>query len=434
MNLCSQPRQEWVYELSKVWKDISDYHYNIDLLNTIKWDSIYCTYIDKVNNVKSDKEFYFLLQQFIALTNDGHTEFSLIDYLRKEPEVDGLPFATLWIKDKLYISMVAKNMINLMPLGSRLLTINDIEAKKYFEKFIFPYISANTLQDRKRKSTYLFGYGDKGDSIKLSLEYPSKEIKTIYVKYDGKSRGIKASDIVSIPSEEFDNTSFTEQRRIHDKNYYYMRFDNFSSRLNVHSYMSNICKDVQQVDYMVLDLRNNSGGDETKADSLLMYFVNTDTLKTYKSIVRTNNAYYAAMGFGYKQYKDFYLNRHREIFPEEIFIKKDSFHIDLPMFILISNKTYSAAEDLLIALKLHYPNRAVLVGSATGGSTGAPLVRLLANGQYYRICTRWPLTSNGLFENGIQPDYSYIPTIDELLKNKDLIFELVYKLYKNETK
>lgn len=89
---------------------------------------------------------------------------------------------------------------------------------------------------------------------------------------------------------------------------------------------------------------------------------------------------------------------------------------------------------MLIVLKLHYPNRAILVGSPTGGSTGAPLVCHLSDNQYYRICTRWPLTPDGLFENGIQPDYSYIPTIDELLKNRDLIFEFVYKLYNNESK
>jgi hypothetical protein len=36
-------------------------------------------------------------------------------------------------------------------------------------------------------------------------------------------------------------------------------------------------------------------------------------------------------------------------------------------------------------------NHALLIGTPTFGSTGAPLIRLLSDKVYYRICTRVPL-------------------------------------------
>ena len=48
-----------------------------------------------------------------------------------------------------------------------------------------------------------------------------------------------------------------------------------------------------------------------------------------------------------------------------------------PLVILIWPTTCSAAEDFLLALKMKAPKRDVLIGTPTGGSTGAPLVRYL---------------------------------------------------------
>lgn len=96
--------------------------------------------------------------------------------------------------------------------------------------------------------------------------------------------------------------------------------------------------------------------------------------------------------------------------------------------------TYSAAEDLLITLKLHYPDRAILVGTPTGGSTGAPLVKFLSDGTPYRICTRAPLLPPGLMNNGIIPDYYYEKTIKDYIEGTDEIFNYIKQLYKNESK
>ena len=124
-----------------------------------------------------------------------------------------------------------------------------------------------------------------------------------------------------------------------------------------------------------------------------------------------------------------------DILPPDTLVKKNLPFFSQPLFILTSSKTYSAAEDLLITLKLHYPDRAILVGTPTGGSTGAPFVRKLpCHDAYYRICTRRPQLPNGLFDNGIQPDFFYEPDIEEHLGNEDMIFQYVEQLYDNLNK
>lgn len=133
------------------------------------------------------------------------------------------------------------------------------------------------------------------------------------------------------------------------------------------------------------------------------------------------------MGYSYEKYRDYYQNLHEEMMCEEEFVFSPPYRVEKPLYILVGEFTYSAAEDFLISLKLNFPNRAVLVGSATGGSTGAPMVCPLFNGLYYRICTRFPLTP--IFQNGLQPDCTYEPTIDELLNRKDCIFKHIEYLY-----
>lgn len=419
-----------IWGLTKIWKDVSVNFYDAHYLSSIKWDSLYNVYIPKVMAVKSDRDYYFLLQSFIAQTNDGHTEFSLMNFLKKDRQTDVLPIGTNWIKDTLYVTYAAQDWLNEVPLGSRIISINGLSSEKYFEQHIYPYVSAKTLQDKRKKSSFLFGIGLLEDTISISFITPKRIWRHKSVIYDGFKFRYKNSDFVSIQKQMVHKNSCYEHKVAVDGNnasYSYLRVDDFSRNFRVLKFMDNAKNGLMQSDYVILDLRNNPGGSELTADSLLMYFVNGDTLNTYKSITRSHNSFYAAMGYSYEKYRDYYQNLHEEMMCEEEFVFSPPYRVEKPLYILVGEFTYSAAEDFLISLKLNFPNRAVLVGSATGGSTGAPMVCPLFNGLYYRICTRFPLTP--IFQNGLQPDCTYEPTIDELLNRKDCIFKHIEYLY-----
>jgi C-terminal processing protease CtpA/Prc len=58
----------------------------------------------------------------------------------------------------------------------------------------------------------------------------------------------------------------------------------------------------------------------------------------------------------------------------------------LPVYILTSRRTFSAAEDFLIYL--NYSKNIIRIGQATGGSSGQPLVFNLPHGISARVCTK----------------------------------------------
>lgn len=270
--------------------------------------------------------------------------------------------------------------------------------------------------------------GKTNDSIRVSIKTPKGDFKNVYLKYDAIKRKVNKRDMVATKfssvnySPSIDTYLAKDSRQ---RNYYYLRFDNFA-RKNISNTMRKEEENIKKAEYIVLDLRHNTGGSELEADSLLMCFLNVDKLITYQSLTRKDNAFYSAMGYGYPQYKEYYEDLVMDVLPADTLIKKNLPLFTQPLFVLIGQDTYSAAEDLLITLKLHYPKRAILIGMPTGGSTGAPFVRRLPyHNSYYRICTRKACLPKELFDNGIQPDRFYEMSIEDHLKGTDRIFDLV---------
>lgn len=69
-----------------------------------------------------------------------------------------LPIGTNWIKDTLYVTYVAKDWLDEVPLGSRIVSINGLSSEKYFERHIYPYVSAKTLQDKRKNPVFIWNW------------------------------------------------------------------------------------------------------------------------------------------------------------------------------------------------------------------------------------------------------------------------------------
>lgn len=433
-NLIAQTytKEERMYWNSALWKDVSTKFHNPEHLRQINWDSLYISNITRAIESQSDLEYYRLLEESLAVLNDGHTNLYIDKSIlfSDDYKIDFLPMDVQAIGEYYYVLGIWKEKANEIPLYSKILEINGMTTFEYLQKHIFPYIPAQTIQDRKRKSLEYLLSGKPNDSITFTIQTPQGEIFKIALQYAFNINNLSKRDMfVSRFAMRNKETSTYLNNDFFDKKYYYLRLDGFDSR-NITGLIKSIAEDVSKAEYVILDLRNNGGGYETEADTLLSCFLDIDTLITYPSRTRIDDAYYAAMGYGYPEYKDYYNGLSVRILPLDTIIKKDLPLFTQPLFILTSTKTYSAAEDLLITMKLNYPNRAILVGTPTGGSTGAPFVRRLPyHNAYYRICVRRPLLPEGLYNDGIQPDYLYEPDINELLGNKDLIDTYVAKIF-----
>ncbi|MGZ3777288.1 MAG: S41 family peptidase [Mucilaginibacter sp.] len=85
----------------------------------------------------------------------------------------------------------------------------------------------------------------------------------------------------------------------------------------------------------------------------------------------------------------------------------------MPVYILTSRRTFSAAEDFLIYL--NYSKNVTRIGQATGGSSGQPLVFNLPHGISARVCAKADEFPDGTdFINiGIKPQIAVGPSLGE---------------------
>ena len=115
---------------------------------------------------------------------------------------------------------------------------------------------------------------------------------------------------------------------------------------------------------------------------------------------------WAAVGFG----DDAYRAQHKDVF-------------NGPVAVLTGAQTFSAAEDFAVAFRLM--RRGVIVGEATGGSTGQPLFFPLPGGGSARICVKRDVYPDGsLFVGkGVMPDVEVRRTVAALRSGADPVLD-----------
>jgi C-terminal processing protease CtpA/Prc len=142
---------------------------------------------------------------------------------------------------------------------------------------------------------------------------------------------------------------------------------------------------------------------------------------TYAWQTRINSGVKKANGNYIKENENYFKNRAYQTFAADTEWIPDSVkRFNVPMTVLISGSTCSAAEDFLIVLK-ERKDRPIFIGRPTMGSTGSPLVldKFPENG-VAKVCTRRVLFPYSLqpFNEGIVPDILVNYTLDEYLNQK----------------
>lgn len=94
-----------------------------------------------------------------------------------------------------------------------------------------------------------------------------------------------------------------------------------------------------------------------------------------------------------------------------------------PFVVLSSPRTFSAAEDFLVAFKPL--KRGLIVGEPSGGSTGQPLVISLPGGGTARICSKHDTFADGteFVGVGVIPDILVRPKVTDFTEGRDAILE-----------
>ncbi len=220
------------------------------------------------------------------------------------------------------------------------------------EKYVYPKLATESAEYIKTKfsSGGYSNFNDLGKFI-VSLENDlhtisnDKQIRIRLVNHNAKSLNLDDPEKLQIlqrRKEKINNYGF-KKVEILDGNVGYLSFNHFSGHDSATDTAAAIMKFLSNTDALIIDLRNNVGGSSEMLQFLSSYFFNGKTLLSQTSDRGSNVQ------------KEFWTLKYS---PEENMNNR-------PVFILISSKTYSAAEAFSYYFKVY--GRATLVGEASAG-------------------------------------------------------------------
>lgn len=398
-------------------------------------------------------DFMRCVMPIVAELRDGHSQVF-------RPDLDNfygkliLPTELLFAEDKAYIRRDLNGSKDLR--GTELLAVNEVPLDRLLKKFM-PLIhrDGNIVSSRLRRmgnpiylSTLLRVTGLSASEYKLTLR-DGKVVRTqvveslTYEQYKSKTAALNR------PKTAFDPISLSfinegpytiGKLKISSLNpYYYQDSQEYFVKL-FDKLMNEIAE--KRVEYLVLDLRDNSGGEDTYVQHVLSYFLKEPFHMYGKLTARKND---------YKFLPD---GRHWDIDPRA-FTKNKEGSYDLTRFIwpelehtgldetspqtnrfkgkvyvLINGGTFSAAADL--ASIMQHNQVGIFVGEETGGSAignvsgYSPTLRL----EHSRIQLNLSLFSikrtffyTHWTDRGVLPDVTVYPSVDDLIKETDTVLQ-----------
>ena len=164
-------------------------------------------------------------------------------------------------------------------------------------------------------------------------------------------------------------------------------------------------------DGLIVDVRNNGGGNLTTAQKLAARFTNEKTLVGYMC---------HKTGPGHNDFST----------PKEVYIEpSDGIRWQKKVAVLTNRRSYSATNDFVNSMK-QFPN-VTIIGDKTGGGSGLPFSSEIPNGWSIRFSAS-PMFDPQMnqLEFGIDPDVKVDMTTEDIQRGKDTIKETACNLLK----
>lgn len=395
---------EKIYGLSKFWSEVKYNFVYYDKLN-FDWDSLYIANIENVKSTKDIVEYFNILRSMCAKLRDGHTNvYFPLDFYNYEFTKTQLQ--TRLIENKVVITGILNDTLKRqgLEIGMEIVNINGLGVKEFAEKFISPYVCASTKQDFiNRTFNYELLRGKIDDPIVLLVKDKKGKLTEITI-----SRKLKRQSPLT-PAVDF---------KILENNIGYLSLNSFEAS-NFESQFDSVYKNILTTTALIIDIRNNGGGSSEQGYYVLKHL--------------TKNSFFGS-GWRTRQYlPSFRAWGHNDSWfseqPEKIIPIQNTVY-DKPIVVLTSERTFSAAEDFCVAFD--YMKRGKLIGTATGGSTGQPIVFDLPGGGMFRVCTKNDTYPDGkeFVGIGVQPDIVVEETVKSIIENKDITIEKALEILK----
>jgi len=399
--------EEKIQALSTVWHEAKFNFANFDLIPNVEWDSLYRAYLPKVIATDHIMETYAVLMQFNQHLRDGHTRILPPLYHFKKQKLNHVPIHFKQIDGKAVVYQVkSKDQVySDIKMGMILEKIDGEPVQDYIRKNISPTLHFSTTQDSIGR-IYHHDLLKGAENTAVTLDFKTHKgelIRRVFTRspYDWNIK-----------------TPVTYQ--VLPGNIGYLTIDSFASEDTFTEFKKHF-SDILKTNALIIDIRHNGGGNGHWGHEIIGYL----TKETFYPSMTLMNSYHPVQrawgGDAIQSNKSSY---DWKPYHTETYTK--------PVVVLISELTYSAAEDFSSAFKM--AQRGVLIGTATGGSTGQPLGYQLPGGGFGFVCTKRDAMYDGteFVGIGIIPDFEVKLTIEGLQKGEDEVLDAAINYLKQQ--
>lgn len=330
----------------------------------INWDDLMNKYEPiflKAENDKDKELYYKTLREYLFSIRDGHIKITNEQLYEDNPvfksEVGGgFGISTVQLDNgKVLVSLVLKDSSaerNGIRLGAEIVTWDGKKAKEAFENTFWSESQMATDEDKIYNQGRFMARAPIGQEIQVEYRNSgNSEInKATLTAYDDNYETLRKTKI-KLKKEET-----PIEGKILSNGYGYVKIKYFLSSADIEKPEKALAEQLasfqeKHVKGLVIDLRDNPGGEDALAAAMAGHFVKEEKLYEYPS----------------------YYNRHTKKFEinhiETITIKPAKPYYKDNIAILINNRTASSGEGLPLALK-GLPNVKIVGFTSTNGSFG----------------------------------------------------------------
>jgi C-terminal processing protease CtpA/Prc len=191
----------------------------------------------------------------------------------------------------------------------------------------------------------------------------------------------------------------------------YVALNSYGSDAALQSYLRDLPQ-ISQAKAIIFDVRKNGGG-STEVGYGILKTLTQQPFPASHSETRDYKPTYRAWGRRQSNFD----------FPGWNVEPDREHHYAGKVVVLTSARTFSAAEDFVVAFDTM--QRGKIIGEATGGSTGQPLMISLPGGGSARICTKNDTYADGkpFIGVGVRPDIEVHTTVADFRAGRDTVLE-----------
>jgi C-terminal processing protease CtpA/Prc len=390
-------KAERIENFDILWEAIDKY-YSFFEHKKIDWQEVRARYRPKVEAVRTTKEFYNLLYQFVRELKDFH---SWIDNYEEDLTLpESCPqLSTRLIERKAVVTEVDKDSEAYkegIRRGSIILEVSGLKAEEKVES-LRPQIRMYSSERAFLENAYRqILHGKKGSKVKLRfLPQDGKSPKTaVLTRVQSKSERPKE------PNFRVDKGNFIWYGT-HPSGLGYIRILSFNGRLEIADEFDLALEKLKDTPGLIIDIRENTGGFGTAQERIIGRFI---TQRTKVDIAYTKN------GAGHKDFKK----------EETYFVPTGDWQYTRPIALLMNAITGSACD--LFACRMISTGKPVTIGATTGGNlTGQGVYVVLPCNLVVRVSNGYICDASGriIEGNGNVPQIPIEPTIDDIVNGND---------------